>query len=66
MDVHVALDQAGIFTLPGGLCAGRTELQMWLALRVLWHLDFGPSLQQCSPHRLLLTTRGTSRLSNGF
>lgn len=31
MDVQVALGQAGIFTLPRGLCAGRTELQRWVA-----------------------------------
>lgn len=58
MDVQAALDQAGVFTLPRGLCAGRTELQRWVAPCVQWHLDFGPSLQQCSPHRLLFTTWG--------
>lgn len=58
MDVQAALDQAGVFILPRRLCAGRTELQRWVAPCVQWHLDFGPSLQQCSPHRLLFTTWG--------
>lgn len=35
MDVQVPLDQAGIFTVPRGLGAGRTELQRWVAPRVL-------------------------------
>lgn len=34
-DVQVALDQAGIFTLLRGLCAGTTELQRWVAPRLL-------------------------------